>query len=146
MSLRKTPTSSLSGSHSIHASPLHLTMCDRYSNRVARQASLVPNPSQNLENMARGSFSRDPYGIFVPCHQASPGNHQYHYRLSYLRYTHPPCMHPDMLLLVYRRRSSSPLHPHNRNTLFGPKVLVAQSPVAHAHTRLAPFGQEVTSR
>jgi len=49
-------------------------------------------------------------------------------------------MHPDLLLLVYRRRSSSPLLPFNRNALFEPKVLAAQSPLAHAHARLAPFG------
>jgi len=140
----KTPTSSLSGSHTTHVSSLHLTICDPSSDRVARQASLVPNLSQNPENAVRGCFSRDLYDTLAPRSRASPGNHQKHYQLYCLRHIHSPCMHPDLLLMVYRRRPSSPLRPRNRNTLFRPKGLAAQSPLVHVYARLAPFGQEVT--
>ena len=142
MSSTKTPTSSLSGSSHLH----HLTfnLLNRNdSDQAARHANLVPRPIENLDDVGRGWFSEGFDGTFVPGHQASPGDRRSHHRPSYLRQAQSPRMLPDLLLLVHRRRSSSPPYPYHPNHHVGEKkVCVAPTSPVHAQSWFASLSQE----
>ena len=76
-----------------------------------------------------------------PATKASPGGCRNDRRLSYLRHAQSSHMHPDLLLLVHRRCSSSSPNPYHRGCEVGRKFSLAQFHPVHAHARPASLGQ-----
>ena len=142
MPLTKTPTSSLSGSSILYCLVLPLNVS--HSDRVARHASLVPQPSWNPENVFWSRFSKRSCATFVPCRQASSRDCSNDHRPSHIQQAQSPRVLPGLLLLVHRRRSLSPPYPYSYDPLAGKeKTHVALSSYIHVQAWFASLGQEV---
>ena len=141
MPLTKTPASSLSGSSNLYCLVLPLNV--NHSDRIARHASLVPQSSWNPESVFWSPFSKGSLDTFVPCCQASPRDYSNDHRSSHIQQGRSRRVLPGLLLLVHRRCSLPPPHPHFHNQPTDKeKAPVALSSHVHVQAWFASLGQE----